>query len=341
VVEPNPTITINGTPVAARNGETLIDAGLGGRILIPHDCCSGQCDTCRVTVVDGAVDANGTAEGRTVLACQATVSGSASIAYDEMPVPEKRIGHVTAIKPLSDDILEVCVAISRPLDYLPGQYLSVQFNRFPARDYSPTAFMDGRLDPSVLVFHIKRYPGGIVSSQFGSRIGIGHRVRIRGPFGSAFLRKPVANSMLVLVSAGTGWAPVWSLARAACLNYGLRDIAVIAGARDGANLYMSTALGWLRDFGVRDIVTTCAINHGPDDRPGRPCHYLPTLGLDDTVYVAGGPGVVAEVANRAQTSGARCFTDPFLQSGEGPGLLGRLSSAMRLGGIAAPAEAAE
>jgi len=334
-----PIITINGTQVAASNGETLIDAGLGGRILIPHDCCSGQCDTCRVTIVDGQVDDQGTADGKTVLACQATVNGSASITFEEVPVPGKRTGEISSIKPLSDEILEICVTLSRPLDYLPGQYLSVQFRGFPARDYSPTAFMNGDLDSSVLVFHIKRYRDGVVSSQFGNLIGLGHRARIRGPFGNAFLRPPTENGMLVLVSAGTGWAPIWSLARSACIDHGTRDIAIIAGARDGANLYMAPALHWLRDYGVKDIITTCSTNRQTDDLPGRPRHYLPTLGMDDTVYAAGGPGAVAEVENKARAAGVRCYSDPFLQSGQNPSLFNRLSSVVRLNGWASPARA--
>lgn len=327
-----PTITINGKPVAARNGETLIDAGLGGRILIPHDCCSGQCDTCRVTVLKGEVDDQGTAIGNTVLGCQATVNGSASIAFEEVPVPGKRAGQITGIKPLSDEILEVCVTLSQPLVYLPGQYLSVQFGGFPARDYSPTAFADGTLDPSVLVFHIKRYPDGAVSSQFGNLIANGHKVRVRGPFGNAFLRTPNENGMLVLASSGTGWAPIWSLARAACVEHGKRDIVVIAGARDGSNLYMANALHWLRDYGVRDIITTCNTNPRAGDVPGRPYHYLPTLGLDDTVYTAGGPRVVAEVENKARLAGVECYTDPFLQSGQNPGFFNRLSNMVRQNG---------
>ncbi len=328
----NPVITINGKPIAARIGETLIDAGLGGRILIPHDCCSGQCSTCRVTLVDGAVDDQGTAEGKTVLACQATVSGPASITFEDVPVPSRRTGIVKEIKELSPDILEVSVALGRPLDYLPGQYVSVRFSGFPARDYSPTAYMSGDLDPGVLVFHIRRYSDGVVSSRFGSRIRPGHKVRIRGPFGNAFLRPPQENGILVLVSAGTGWAPIWSLARAACIDHGKRDIVVIAGARDGANLYMSNALHWLRDHGVSDIITTCGQNQGSDDVNGRPFHYLPTLGIHDTVYVAGGPGVVTEVESRARAANVRCYTDPFLPSGETPGLFARLSGNIRLNG---------
>src|SRR5260370_12250291 len=63
-------LAFNDKPVEANVGESLIDAALGGSILIPHDCRSGQCESCRVTIVSGSVDDRGTAYGRTVLACQ-------------------------------------------------------------------------------------------------------------------------------------------------------------------------------------------------------------------------------------------------------------------------------
>ena len=43
-------------PIDTSPGETLIDAALGGWMIIPHDCRSGQCESCRVTVVSGSVD---------------------------------------------------------------------------------------------------------------------------------------------------------------------------------------------------------------------------------------------------------------------------------------------
>ena len=45
----------------------------------------------------------------------------------------------------------------------PGQYLSVKFAGFPARDLSPTVRFDGSAAPGELIFHIRRYPGGLVS----------------------------------------------------------------------------------------------------------------------------------------------------------------------------------
>ena len=85
-------LTINGKQIDASPGETLIDAALGGWMIIPHDCRSGQCESCRVTVVSGSVDDNGTSDGHTVLACQATITGDASIEFDELPAPQKASG---------------------------------------------------------------------------------------------------------------------------------------------------------------------------------------------------------------------------------------------------------
>lgn len=38
-------LIVNGHAIKANVGETLVDAALGGWTVIPHDCCSGQCET--------------------------------------------------------------------------------------------------------------------------------------------------------------------------------------------------------------------------------------------------------------------------------------------------------
>jgi len=96
----------------------------------------------------------------------------------------------------------VAVTLSKPLTHLPGQYVKVSFAGFPSRDYSPTLRVDGTCELNELIFHIRACPDGVVSSQLGRGIGLGHRVRVRGPFGSAFFRK--AEGRIVLVATGTG-----------------------------------------------------------------------------------------------------------------------------------------
>jgi ferredoxin len=141
-------LIVNGRPVRANIGETLLDAAIGGAIIIPQDCRSGQCETCRVKVISGDLDDHGTGDRDSVLACQATLAGDAEIIFDEMPATLKRAGLIAEITPLSPEVIEVVVALQDPLDYRPGQYVRAKFSGFPAREYSPTCRLDGSSDPN-------------------------------------------------------------------------------------------------------------------------------------------------------------------------------------------------
>ena len=308
------TVTINGQEIRASVGETLVDSGLGGRVLIPHDCCSGQCDSCRVTVVSGRVDDMGTRLGDTVLACQATLDGDAEIRFDEVPPPTRMTGRIVAMEPLSPEIVSVEIALPRPLTYLPGQYVSAKFLGFPYRDYSPSPGFNGTLDERRLILHIKILPGGVVSGELGRSIRVGHKVTVRGPHGHAFWRSPQPAQRTVLTSTGTGWAPIWAIARQACLRGEQEGMSIVVGARDGANIYMRPCFDWLHKHGVRDIVVVNSRNVVPPAIRGRPTDHLPEFGPGVTVYAAGAPAFVNAVQSRALASGAICHADPFLPS---------------------------
>jgi NAD(P)H-flavin reductase/ferredoxin len=315
-------LSINGQSIESPPGVTLVDAALGAWKIIPHDCRSGQCETCRVTVVSGSVDDEGTAVGRTVLACQSRVSGDAEIRFDELPPPEKRAGKVSEMRLLTDDIVEVVVRTEPALHYLPGQYVRLKFSGFPAREYSPTVRLNGNTSAGEMVFHIRILPDGVVSSALGGAIAPGHRVHVQGPFGSAFLRD--GDGPLVLVSGGTGWAPIWAIAHAARRTQPHRQTFVIAGSRDPAGSYMQPALHWLVDNGVQDVIGTVEFGAREQLRLGRPTHYLPLLGMEDTVYVAGPAGLVDTVKRKAQDGAAQCYADPFLPSEHSMSLADRL-----------------
>ena len=320
-------LVLNGKPVAAHAGECLIDAALGGSILIPHDCRSGQCESCRVTVVSGSVDDQGTADGDTVLACQATVSGDAEIQFDALPPPTKRAGVITEIRSLSPDVVEMVMATTAPLEFRPGQYVRLKLSGFPAREYSPTCRLDGSSKSTELVFHIRRLPDGIVSRELGSTVKPGYPAHVQGPFGQAYLRD--GKGPLVLIAGGVGWAPIWSLARSARLIQPRRELFIIVGGRDVDNLYMRPSLDWLIDDGVREIIATAEAGASRPIRPGLPTHYLPLFGMEDTVYVAGPAGLVDAVKNKARSASARCYADAFLPSSQGMSLMDKLTRRWR------------
>jgi 3-phenylpropionate/trans-cinnamate dioxygenase ferredoxin reductase subunit len=302
-------LVINGRRVSATAGQTLLDAGLTGGRVIPHDCATGQCETCRVRIHSGTVDEAGTRIGDTVLACRARLTSEAAIEFDEVPDVVRRGGTVESLVELTPEIVEVTVALRKRLAYLPGQYVRVAFAGLPARDYSPTLRSDGSGELNELIFQIRRQDGGTVSSHLGGRIGPGSAVKVEGPFGHAFHR--LGRGRLVIVSSGVGWAPAWAVARASRLREPARALLVVAGARDPHNLYMRPALDWLRERGATTILT-CSGAHPPGDaRPGRPTLHLPMLTADDIVVAAGRPEMVAAVQFLAAAAGATCYADPF------------------------------
>ncbi len=320
------TLLVNGKAVKARRGDTLLDAALSGRVVLPHDCCSGQCETCRVRVVAGAVDDQGTSERDTVLGCLATVEGDAVIEFDPVPVARNTRAEVETIRSIGPDLLEVRLRTRRPVPWLPGQYVRLAFKGLPPRDYSPTFPLDLAIEEGQMVFHIRRYPGGVVSEALARDIAPGHRVTVRGPFGNAFLRRQPEN--LVLVSTGTGFAPIWAIAAAAVMGQPGRGVCVIAGARDRSNLYMTQAIRWLRARGVPTVLTA-ADGDGVLVRQRRPAELLTFVTPRDVVYAAGAPSQVETARRMALARGAEFHADPFYAAETKPPVMERIITPIR------------
>jgi 3-phenylpropionate/trans-cinnamate dioxygenase ferredoxin reductase subunit len=319
-------VTLNQNSFPAKCGDVLLDAALANGVDLPHDCRSGICGACRVRVVKGRVFGGRNEDDEMIHACQARLISDIEIETERVPDQVSTSARVTAIVRLSPDVFGVDIELPAPFHYLPGQFCKVQFFGFPARNYSPTYPLEGRPRKNVMHFHIRRFPDGLVSSELGRTIRVGHRVRISGPFGHAFLR-PNHTGGIVLASSGTGFAPMWSVAVAAIMERPKRELIFVVAARKLESLYMHAALCRLALFPNVTIIPTVseAQNVSPAIRTGRPTDHLPNLSPEDMVYVSGAPAMTAQVARIAKAAGARCFTDPFLpnKTSNGQGTLVR------------------
>ena len=316
-------LTINGKTIKAKDGETLVNAALAGGIVMPHDCLTGQCDTCKVTLVAGELDGTPVGADGGYLACQTRVTGSARIEYEEVPAIAKWKGVVASVSPMVADVWEVVVDVGASVPYLPGQYVNLTFASMPERAFSPTLGLDLEREITQLVFHIRSLPEGVVSSQLGKKIVVGARVQVRGPFGQAYLRR--AKNRLVLISSGTGWAPIWSMAVAARKGQPDREMVVVTGARLTDRLYMAPALDWLRMHGATSVLAAASDGDGVDVLRGRAAEHIPRLFADDVVHVAGPKSLVDAVLARAEAAGAQCYADPFERLEIKPSVGGRFS----------------
>jgi NAD(P)H-flavin reductase/ferredoxin len=306
-------VTINGELFSANRGDLLLDAALMHGVELPYECRAGQCGTCRVRVVAGHCLGDATDNPAVVRACQARIISDVQIVVEKVPNVEEVSGRIVDLIDVAPDIVEVCIESSHTINYIPGQYLSVRFRGFPERCYSPTALLDWPNDPDLIRFHVRRITRGRVSSELGSRVKRGHRVRMTGPFGAAYFRSN-RPGRLVLVSSGTGFAPIWAIAEAAIRENPARELVLIVGARTIESFYMIPALCRLALFPRVTIIPTVVRQQKISRavRHGEPIKYLPVLSSDDIVYVAGAPALVQAVFRVAQASGAPCFADPFL-----------------------------
>ena len=322
-------VIVNGEEFLAQRGDLLLDAALLNGIHIPHDCRAGSCGTCRVRVVEGELF--GAVDQQEAKACQCRVISDVTVAVDDVPDIATTIGRVTELNPVAPDVVELCIEPREPVEYLPGQYFQVQFRRFAARCYSATVPLDRFDDGQCIHLHVRRMPGGHVSSALGTTIERGYRVKLTGPFGSAYLRPGLTNR-LVLVAGGTGFAPIWSIADAAIRENPQREVVLVVGARSIMSLYMIPALWRLAASPNVTIVPVTDIEEAttPVIRTGSPVDYLPPLNEHDIVYAAGPPPLVERVTDAAKASGATCYADAFVSNGESEdGLLARAASWLR------------
>jgi NAD(P)H-flavin reductase len=316
-------VTVNDEPYLANCGELLLDWALMNGVDLPHDCRAGVCGACRVRLVDGTVFGGHTQGDDMIHACQARIVSDLAIATEAAPDPVMRAARVAGINRLAPDVIGVDIELPEPLDFLPGQYCKLQFRGFPARSYSPTYPLEGRSRERLLQFHVRVLTGGTVSSALGRTIRTGHRVKLTGPYGSAFFREGHPGR-IVLVASGTGFAPMWSVAVAAIMERPQRELVFIVSARNIRALYMHAALCRLALF---PNVTIIPLVSEPQDvsravRKGRPTEHLPQLTPDDVVYAAGAPAMTDSVAGIARAAGARCYTDPFVAETSLPGQAG-------------------
>ena len=321
-------VTFNNETFLANCGDLLLDGALTSGVELPYDCRSGVCGSCRVRLVDGKVFGGTDESSDMVYACQARIVSDLQIVAEPTPDPVSTAARVAELVRLAPDVVGVGLELQRPFRHLPGQYCKLQFRGFPARCYSPTYPLEGAPNNRRLHFHIRRLPHGAVSSAIGSGIRVGHRVRLSGPFGTAFHRRDHRGRM-ILVASGTGFAPMWAIAAAAIAERPERELAFVVSTRKLQSFYMHGALCRLARF---PNVTIVPVVSEPQSvsyaiRSGRPTDYLPALSPDDLVYTAGAPGMTELVAQIAKAAGARCYTDPFSPNedgGEPSGLLTRL-----------------
>lgn len=304
-------MTANGIVFSARTGDVILDSALLHGIEFPHDCRVGQCGSCLARVRNGVTLGGNAANAGMIHACQARALSDLELEFDQLPPIEVVEGTVASLVRRSVNVMEVGIKLPKPLAYRPGQYCSFKFKGFPARRYSPTLPADGSDRKHDLTLHIKEVRGGRVSTAFGGAIEVGHKVKVEGPFGSAYYRRD-GEERLILIASGTGFAPILSILMAALEDPHQKPILLVVGARNLRSLYMASALIDInRHPNIELIVATSEAPEFSVLKHGTPADFMPVVQSSDGIYVAGSPALVAEIGALAAAVRANFYADAF------------------------------
>jgi CDP-4-dehydro-6-deoxyglucose reductase len=262
-------------PVALGAGETLLEAAQRMGLRVPHSCRGGNCGSCRMTLLAGAVDyprfapltppgligaTPGLDPGAVeVLACQAVPRGAVQVEPRELrragEVEVKKLPcRVARCETLSPGVLGLWLRLpaAEPLEFHAGQYVNLWLGDGRQRSFSIAAPPHAS---SLVEVHIRESASMEASGVLG-QLREGSLLTIEGPHGvlgsevdtGLAPTDAAAKAPVVLVAGGTGYAPMQALLWQWLESGTQRPVVLYWGVRAAEDLYRDT---WLRERAAR------------------------------------------------------------------------------------------
>lgn len=275
-------VSFNGgeASVACAGDETILLAGLRAGLRLPYECASGGCGSCRAKLVGGRVrsrwpDATGLSErdrrrGNRILMCQSIPEEPCQVRValpeedaEREPRPCRVPARLMRREMLNDDTARFVVDAARPLPFLPGQFILVEFDGDVRRAYSMTQPYSEDT-PRGFELLIRAKPGGAATDWLFRRLYLGAEFMVEGPYGRAYAQSP-DDTAVVCLAGGTGLAPILAIAEKLVTESADRPLDVYVGARTVPDLVLTERLAALRHMGAN--VVASVDEGGTDEHP--------------------------------------------------------------------------
>lgn len=227
-------------------GESVLDSLLRCGVSVAHACKAGSCGSCMLRAVAGTIPSpaqaglkdSWKAQGY-FLACICRPEGD--LTATEVGADARIAARITAIEPLSPDVLRVRLTCAGEFDFYAGQYLTLVHPNGLARSYSIASLPhDG-----VVELHVRLIPGGRMSSWLRDEARPGVAVQLQGPSGECFYVPGQPEQPILLIGTGTGLAPLYGILRDALRAGHTGPVHLIHGAVQPAGLYLRAELAQL------------------------------------------------------------------------------------------------
>lgn len=306
--------------------ESVLQAAMRQGVKLAHECTFGGCGTCRVKLLEGAVDYEEFPMALTpeeanlgyALACQARPSCDLLISAGSEPrfQSQRCTAMVSEIEWLTQEVANLRLQLPdvSTLDYLPGQYMNLHLADGTHRSFSMASLPNGnRVD-----FHVRRIPGGQFTDGQLETLKPGDRLDVELPLGSFRLHQEDYRPIL-MVATGTGLAPIKSMLETLMDDDDCPPVWLYWGMRsEGAHYLDAQIRSWtprLYEFQYHPVVSRPSASW-----QGRRGHVqeavLSDLGdlSEHSIYMCGSPAMISDAKQAFLACGAvldHIYTDGF------------------------------
>ena len=309
-------------------GESVLQAALRQDVQLAHECTFGGCGTCRVKLVEGAVEyqefpmalSPEEAQQGYALMCQARPQSdlviSAAPALEGIFQPQRCKALVRDIRRLCTDVANLQLALPDlpAFDYLPGQYMNIHLADGTHRSFS----MASGPKAGVVDFHVRRIPGGRFTERHLDTIAPGDALDVELPLGT-FRYHSEDYRPILMVATGTGVAPIKSMLESLMDDPDCPPVWLYWGMRREADLYLDAQIrGWTGRLYEFQYVPV--LSRPSDQWQGRRGHVqhavlqdLPDLS-EHSIYLCGSPTMINDAKQEFLAHGAdmeHIYTDGF------------------------------
>ncbi len=332
-----------GIEIEVDEDQNVLRAAAEQGIMLMHGCKEGQCSSCKSFVLEGddiehdrystfALPDYEKEEGYTLL-CRAHVYEDVTIEllnFDEemirsgLPI-QQGVAEVVSNDPVTRDIRHLVLRLIEPAEikFFPGQYMDITIPGTDAVRSFSMANTSSR-ESGQLEFVIKVYPDGQFSHFLDTKLQVGDRLDLSGPFGVFTLRE--GDNDLVFVGGGAGMAPILSLLRSMAERGLGRKATYFYGARTQRDLCFESELRELEQrlpsFRYLPALSEPSDDGGWDGETGLITDVVKRHADDLTgahAYVCGPPPMVEAAVPLLGTLGVeekRIYWDKFTTTGE-------------------------
>lgn len=228
---------------------TVLDAASKAGWELPHSCRRGNCESCRVQVLDGEMTPpvqNGTA-----LLCVSRANGDIRLAVERVePVCSTNRKKVQAklyrMRMAAPDVAVVDLRFPAgvKVPFKAGQYLQVHLNGAEPRSFSMS---NAPKSADSVQLQVRVMPGSLFGEKILPTLQPGDLVTVELPFGDFYLREGPAP--VIMVASGTGFAPIQSILEDALATQKDRSFTLYWGSRKADGLYaLEQVKKWQQKF---------------------------------------------------------------------------------------------